>query len=215
MSFTILGDGLSSFASERLTFFLARESDRFALLEIHRENFKDDYIKNAWGLHPDEVTESMCDRFIYKKIYLNELFCEGDQSKFKSLFFGIREKQTNKLIGALEVYQTDAEVCEIGVFVSAEFKNNGYATEITKSFIELAKKSTDIESIVFSVKMNNVASLRVAEKCGFEKNRLYTLYPGCDVKEFFLCINDKTPWITEIFDTYINKTTAKTLGHTE
>ncbi len=211
MSFTISGDGLSSFASERLTFFLAREPDRFALLEIHRENFKDDYIKNAWGLHPNEVTESMCDRFIYKKIYLIELFCDSDQSKFKSLFFGIREKQTNKLIGALEVYQTDVGSCEIGVFVSAEFKNNGYATEITKSFIEFAKKCTDIETIVFSVKMNNVASLRVAEKCGFVRNRVYTLYLGCDAKEFRMCIEDKI----QLFNDVADSETSKTLCHTE
>lgn len=184
MSFTTNCKEVPAFESARLLFKLARDKDRNDLLTLHRENFEQDYIKSAWGVPPHLVTQEMCDQFINKKIDRNESQCKVGFSKVYTLFFAIYRKKDQKLIGAIELYVTKDKKWEIGLFIDKNNKNLGFATEATKAFIEFAKRDTDIGSIIFSCRQNNLASIKVAEKCGFRKFNTYVLYQGCSVDEF-------------------------------
>ena len=183
MTFQITCKQIPNFESERLLFRISTNSDRQALIDIQKSNFEKDYIKSAWGMPPNLVTHEICEKFIHKKIEINEKQMQTGFEKVTSLFISIYRKDNGQLVGSMEVYVTKQDV-EMGIFIDMNQKNMGFATEATKAFIEFAKKNTNIRMIIFSCKSDNLASLKVAKKCEFERKLTYQLYPGCQVEEF-------------------------------
>ena len=62
-------------------------------------------------------------------------------------------------------------VARVGYFIAKEERGSGYATEVCKKIIELAVE-VGITKLVAPVHPDNLASIRVLEKCGFQEDAM-------------------------------------------
>lgn len=58
---------------------------------------------------------------------------------------------------------------EVGYHIAKEYTCNGYATEALKAFVEYVMPYKKLDKVYGICVVENVASIRVLEKCGFEK----------------------------------------------
>ncbi|MBO4916222.1 MAG: GNAT family N-acetyltransferase [Oscillospiraceae bacterium] len=56
---------------------------------------------------------------------------------------------------------------EIGYGISDEYQRRGYATEAVSAAVRWAQEQTGVERVEAEAEADNLASLRVLEKCGF------------------------------------------------
>ena len=61
-------------------------------------------------------------------------------------------------------------VAEIGYGISEEYQSKGYATEAVKAISDWAFKNPNLNAIEAEADPDNIASIRVLEKCGFIAN---------------------------------------------
>lgn len=102
------------------------------------------------------------------------------------LKLGIFKKTTNEFIGWCCTGIKDelpAPNREIMYAVSSEYYNNGYATKATKGLVDYLFEKTKVDVLNAIALINNVASNKVIEKCGFIylseqeiENQLYNHY---------------------------------------
>lgn len=102
------------------------------------------------------------------------------------LKLGIFKKTTNEFIGWCCTGIKDelpAPNREIMYAVSSEYHNNGYATKATKGLVDYLFEKTKVDVLNAIALINNVASNKVIEKCGFIylseqeiENQLYNHY---------------------------------------
>ena len=71
-------------------------------------------------------------------------------------------------IGYVQLVGID-EGYEVGYHIAKPYTRQGYATEALKAFLENLRNSMDIECVYGICVKENIASLRVLEKCGFKK----------------------------------------------
>lgn len=79
-------------------------------------------------------------------------------------------KETGELIGraGLEHREYNGETeLELGYVIGTKFQRQGYATEVCRQIIEIAKTMTDFPRINCLIEEDNTASIRLAEKLGF------------------------------------------------
>lgn len=79
--------------------------------------------------------------------------------------FGIVLKETNELIGGIDVCGYIDNIPVVGYVISKKYWNNGYTTE---AFLEVIKllKSLGYKQIKVDAMVENVASNKVIQKCG-------------------------------------------------
>lgn len=102
------------------------------------------------------------------------------------LRLGIFKKTTNELIGWCCTGMKDELPVpnrEIMYAISSEYHNNGYATKATKGLINYLFEKTNVDVLNAIALINNIASNKVIEKCGFIylseqeiENQLYNHY---------------------------------------
>ncbi|MEI4651128.1 GNAT family N-acetyltransferase [Bacillus cereus] len=102
------------------------------------------------------------------------------------LKLGIFKKTTNEFIGWCCTGMKDelpAPNREIMYAISSEYQNNGYATKATKGLIDYLFEKTNVDVLNAIDLINNIASNKVIEKCGFIylseqeiENQLYNHY---------------------------------------
>ncbi len=80
-------------------------------------------------------------------------------------------KQDNKLIGCggYKGKPTNAGTVELGYEIAPDYRNRGFATEMTKGLIENALKDERVKSIIAHTLGQDNASTKVLLKCGFKK----------------------------------------------
>ena len=86
------------------------------------------------------------------------------------LKLGIFKKSTNEFVGWCCTGMKDelpSPNREIMYAVSSEYHNKGYATKATKSLINYLFKNTNVDVLNAIALINNGASNKVIEKCGF------------------------------------------------
>ena len=107
-----------------------------------------DIIKNQY-----EVTKNDPDNYLYH-----------------SFFFIIR-KIDRIVVGSADFKNVPNEKgeVEIGYGLGAEYEHNGYMTEAVKAMCAFALAREDISAIIAETEVDNVASQRVLQRCGFKK----------------------------------------------
>jgi len=94
--------------------------------------------------------------------------------------FGIwlaERKDTGKFIGwACLKHLDNTEMIEVGYRLMKDAWNHGYATESAKSLIRFGLEERGLSRIVAVTHPRNMASQRVLEKCGLERNGAGTYY---------------------------------------
>jgi RimJ/RimL family protein N-acetyltransferase len=76
-----------------------------------------------------------------------------------------------KVVGGASIHPFTGKrshVAEFGIFIHDGFRNMGLGTELTKTFIEIARKSR-FEIIQLSVYTTNERAFHVYKKCGFKE----------------------------------------------
>lgn len=84
--------------------------------------------------------------------------------------FAIRMKNTGRFIGAIGYAPSmeDGGACHLGYWIGEPFWGQGYATETAHAMVDFAFSDGGISTLTASCHVNNPASRRVLEKCGFQ-----------------------------------------------
>lgn len=90
-------------------------------------------------------------------------FIEGD-----ILYFSVVEKKTRRHMGAIKLFSSFSDDCEVGYWLGQDFWGKGYESEICSALIEWTKKHRTIKRLVAQTAHDNVGSRKVLEKLAFE-----------------------------------------------
>ena len=82
--------------------------------------------------------------------------------------FLIAARSGGAIVGACGLATLDSETPEIGYWLGAAFWGKGYATEAARALIDHAFGDLGLEVLLGGARVNNPASRRVLEKCGFQ-----------------------------------------------
>lgn len=95
--------------------------------------------------------------------------------------WGFELKESKYLFGGGGLHYNDAEdVFELGYNIMQKYWNQGYTTEAAKAIINYAIKELNAKEFIAWHAVENPASGRIIEKCGFqyEKNAIHTKFDG-------------------------------------
>lgn len=138
------------------------ETERLILRYITQDDFgelksilQDRDVMYAWGYSfDDNEVQDWIDKFIeyYKKYQLG--------------YFIVRCKKTKKIIGQVGLMPTKLKnntEYEIAYILKKEYWHRGYARECVKELINYAFNVLFLEKVIFEIRPENTASLKVAE----------------------------------------------------
>lgn len=114
------------------------------------------------ALWPTHTSVEMS-REVIEKIFMPNPYC-----------FAIILKESNEPIGCIglvpagdEYHETAHSEREVGYWVGYPFWNMGLTTEALEALIAYCRETMGLTSLLITTDANNIASKKVAEKCGF------------------------------------------------
>ena len=132
-----------------------------------------------WDAHPDPLYTEQYIR------YLQERYAVGD---FYDYAIVLREN--GRMIGTVGFTTFDLPnySAELGYVVSPEYQGRGYATEAVSALISFGFEKCDLARISAVCMQENVASLRVMEKCGLKREGLLrnAVYAKGEMRDVYL-----------------------------
>lgn len=143
--------------------------------DLKYRNFKSELeselsLNQSFWEHSDEVIEMLETRLIPRleknnsQLIFNTIWLVIDKSKNAIVAdFGIKGNHVSSIsnVGKNEI--------EIGYGTQPSFQGNGYMTEAIGGFVKWAYKRNDIDIILANTDINNLPSIKVLKKNGFEK----------------------------------------------
>jgi RimJ/RimL family protein N-acetyltransferase len=107
-----------------------------------------------------------------------KLLCgAGLWSLFGYGYWAVERREDGRLIGQVgfadfrrDMVPGIENIPEIGWLFAADASGQGYATEAARAALAWADAALEAPETVAIVDANNLASIRVAEKCGFDEN---------------------------------------------
>lgn len=126
----------------------------------------------------DDLKEWTKNKEIYKywgknpgKYDLNpELLFEKKEKPTKSFHLGIEYKEEKKIIGDIYIYLIERDIkAKIAIRLNPKYHNLGFATEAVKMINNWCFNNTELKCIWTDVNKDNLASIKVLEKCGFKR----------------------------------------------
>ena len=97
---------------------------------------------------------------------------EEKRKNDEEYYFGLFQKENNKLIGTISLFQVMRESLQsafIGYFLDQHHNGKGYATEAVKALVGYAFEELNLHRIEAGVMPRNMPSQRVLEKAGFHR----------------------------------------------
>lgn len=79
----------------------------------------------------------------------------------------IQEKETNKIIGYISLYQEDSRSKSVNIFIMKDYWNKGYGSETLKSIVK-RMKAEKLECLYATCDGRNIGAKMMLEKCNFE-----------------------------------------------
>ena len=126
---------------------------------VHLNSLDEDNRK----FNPDEVFETMEDAQGTVE-FLMSVYENGDGPLVYPVLLA---DGTNA--GYVQAVPMDDDKWEVGYHIAKEFAGKGYATEAVKAFLPVIMKELGISEILGICVKENIASIKVLEKAGFEK----------------------------------------------
>ena len=123
------------------------------------ENSQDDDTRR---FVPDEVYESVEEARVAIE-FLMSLYNTVDGP----FVYPIITNENGKNIGYVQLCKLDDENWEIGYHIAKDFTGKGCATEVVKAFIPVMAEKLNLKEVYGICLAENIASVRVLEKCGF------------------------------------------------
>jgi RimJ/RimL family protein N-acetyltransferase len=82
----------------------------------------------------------------------------------------IIERRTGLVVGSTGLFWPPRDgVLELGYGIVASRRGRGYATEATGAMVEFALSAPGVHTVSAGAELTNPASVRVLEKCGFQR----------------------------------------------
>ena len=123
-----------------------------------KEWMADKGIYTYWGKGPGKTDRNP------------ELLFEKEDRPSKSFHLGIELNDTGKVIGEIWVYLIESDrMAKIAYRLGKRYHGKGYATEAVRAVIGFCFENTELRRIWTDVDVNNTASCKVLEKCGFTR----------------------------------------------
>lgn len=146
--------------SERL---IITEFDMSMAESVHKESLDEDNRRFV----PDEVFETLEDA-VETVDYLINCYTSGEGP----LVYPVLLKDST-YIGYVQAIPFDDDTWEVGYHIGSSYTKKGYATEALSAFLPVIMKQICIDEIMGICVADNLASVKVMERCGFIK-----LYQG-------------------------------------
>ncbi len=128
-------------------------------MDVHKNSLDEDVRKFV----PDEVFETLEDaQEIIRFIMAQYGTADGP------LIYALITKETGRNIGYVQLVPIGEGKWEIGYHVAKAYTGKGYATEAVKAFLPVISEQVGITEVYGIRLLENAASGRVLEKCGFE-----------------------------------------------
>ena len=141
------------------------ETDRLILR--HFQEGDEDSVFHNWASDP-EVTKYLTwlphESIEVTKKILGNWLKEYEDPKVER--YGITLKSTGELIGAIDIAGFIDDTPAIGYCLSRKYWSQGYMSEACSAFVNRLF-SIGYKKVIIEADVNNVASNRVIEKCGF------------------------------------------------
>lgn len=144
-----------------LRFFIQKDANE--MFEFRLKN-KDFFQKHSPSFEENYYTIEN----IYKTINQFKKLRQED----KHYTFGIFDKQSKKLVGDINLFQIrrgPQQRCLLGYSVDKESNGLGYATEAVKLIVAFAFEKLEFHRIEAGAMTENIGSIRVLEKAGFQR----------------------------------------------
>jgi len=131
-------------------------SDREVLLDIINDG-QIEHLLGGWSFPVSELAQEEWIKAIKPNIHI--LRCMAI------------DKEENKVIGTVIVSDIDYKngTAEIHIKLGASYHRKGYGTDIVKAIVKYAFEELRLHCICAHINEYNVASQKVFERCGFEK----------------------------------------------
>ena len=145
------------------------------LLETDRLIIKEMTMDMAMDVHQNSLDEDTR-RFVPDEVFETpedaketiEFLMSQYGSAEGPLVYAIITKEENKNIGYVQLVPIGEGKWEIGYHVAKAYTRKGYATEAVKAFLPVMAKRVGTSEVYGIWLLENAASGRVLEKCGFQ-----------------------------------------------
>ena len=145
------------------------------LLETDRLIIKEMTMDMAMDVHQNSLDEDTR-RFVPDEVFETpedaketiEFLMSQYGSAEGPLVYAVITKEENKNVGYVQLVPIADGKWEIGYHVAKAFTGKGYATEAVKAFLPVITKRVGISEVYGIRLLENAASGRVLEKCGFQ-----------------------------------------------
>ncbi|MDE7416584.1 MAG: GNAT family N-acetyltransferase [Lachnospiraceae bacterium] len=138
--------------------------------EIHFVKMAADGSLNDCGFDRD------CSIWIKEWITEAKSFAVRDYPDMDYLAYTITLKDEKTVVGSIGCsYYDDLHETGITYLIGAQYRNNGYAAEAVKAYVEFLFNHYSVKKLIATVRDENVPSWKVVEKAGFTltEKRLY------------------------------------------
>lgn len=144
------------------------ETERLIIRDLKTEDEIPFTEMAADGSLNDVGFDKECGKWIINWITEAKDFAFRDIPVMDYLAYTIILKGENIVIGSVGCsYYEDLHETGITYFIGAQFRNNGYALEAVKAYIEYFFNHYNIHKIIVTVRDENIWSRKVVEKAGF------------------------------------------------
>ena len=138
-------------------------------LTITRFNL--DMAQTVYENSQDDDTRRFVPDEVYNSVEEAREAIEFLMSRYEStdgpFVYPVITNNEGKNIGYVQLCKLDEGTWEIGYHIAKNFTGKGYATEAVKAFLSAMAKKLNIKEVYGISLVENTASVRVLEKCGF------------------------------------------------
>ena len=134
-------------------------------------NFSQDMAQTVYENSQDDDTRRFVPDEVYDSVEEALEAIEFLMSRYDSadgpFVYPVITNNEGKNIGYVQLCKLDEGTLEIGYHIAKNFTGKGYATEAVKAFLSAMAKKLNIKEVYGICLVENTASIRVLEKCGF------------------------------------------------
>lgn len=131
----------------------------------------DDYkISIAWR-KDDDITDTTGGNKIFVSSENEKQWVQGMILNKEKIVLAICLKSNDKYIGNVSMFDIDLlnKSCSVAIMIGAKEEwNKGYASEALKLMLKYAFEEKGMERVSATILKNNIASIKLHEKCGYK-----------------------------------------------
>ena len=140
-------------------------------LRLTITTFSPDMAQSVYENSQDDDTRRFVPDEVYDSVEEARAAIEFLMSRYASadgpFVYPIITNDGGQNIGYVQLCQIDDGSWEIGYHIAKQFSGQGYATEAVKDFLPAMAEKLNIKEVYGICLVENLASIRVLEKCGF------------------------------------------------